>query len=123
MADILQDVDVTDNPILLHCELGTTVGLRASLIKHGQVEEIPFEVVDELKLWNEFAYTRLTCTLEINCAENEDAVKEALQKLRVYVRSLNILHCGFYCIFLYTFCMYSWHQAGLDSTLKTQTST
>lgn len=86
MADILQDVDVTDNPILLHCELGTTVGLRASLIKHGQVEQIPFEVVDEQQLWNEFAYTRLTCTLEINCAESEEAVKEALQKLRVHVR-------------------------------------
>lgn len=91
MADILQDVDVTDNPILLHCELGTTVGLRASLFKHGQLEEIPFEVVDEQQLWNEFVYTRLSCKLEISCAESEQSVKTALQKLRVHVSSCCVL--------------------------------
>lgn len=85
MADILLDVDVTDNPILLHCELGTTVGLRASLFKHGQLEQIPFEVVGEQQLMNEFAYTRLACRLDIDCAEDELSMKKALQTLRVHV--------------------------------------
>lgn len=88
MTDILMDVDVTDNPILLHCELGTTVGLRASLFKHGQLERIPFEEVGEQQLRNEFVYTRLSCRLDIDCAEDEAAVKKALQTLRVHVSNL-----------------------------------
>lgn len=85
LTDILQDIDVTDNPIVLHCELGTTVGLKASLFKHGQLEDIAFEVLEDQRLWNEFIYTRVRCTLEINCAENETAITKALQGLRVYV--------------------------------------
>lgn len=85
LNDILQDIDVTDNPVLLHCDLGTTVGLRASLFKHGQLEDIAFEVLEDQQLWNEFIYTRLRCKLEINCAEDETSMKTALQALRVYV--------------------------------------
>lgn len=86
----MQDIDVTDNPILLHCELGTSVGLRASLFKHGQLEDIAFEVLEEQQLWNDFIYTRLQCTLEINCAEDEASLKKALQVLRIHVRQLNL---------------------------------
>lgn len=85
MPDILRDIDVTDNPILLHCDVGTTRGLRASLFKHGQLEQIAFEVVDEARLRREFVYTRLSCVLEVRCAETEAAVRKAMQALRVKV--------------------------------------
>lgn len=87
LNDILQDVDVTDNPILLHCELGTTVGLRASLFKHGQLEDILFDVMDEEELWTELINARLECNLEVVCNEDEKSVRVSMQNLRKYLAS------------------------------------
>lgn len=80
-------MDVTDNPVLLHCELGTTVGLRASLFKHGQLEDIRFDVMNEEDLWAEFIHARLECNLEVICSEDEKSVKTSMQNLRKHVSS------------------------------------
>ena len=80
-----QDVDVTDNPILLHCKLGTTVDLKASLFVHGQLENIPFEVINEEHIWQEFIHTRLECNLDVVTNDDEKSFKISMQNLRKYV--------------------------------------
>lgn len=86
MFIFIQEVDVTDNPILLQCDLGTTVGLKASLVKHGQLQDIPFEIIEEEQLLNEFIYTRLECNLEVITSEDEKSIKSTMQTLRKGVR-------------------------------------
>lgn len=70
--------------MLLHCEIGTT-NVRASLFKHGQMEDIQFDIIDEETLWNEFIHARVQCNLEVVCAEDEKSVKTSMQNLRKYV--------------------------------------
>lgn len=98
---IVQDVDVTDNPVLLHCELGTTVGLRASLFKHGQLEDISFTVMSEEDLWAEFIHARIQCSLEVICASDVKSVKNSMQNLRKQVRYIFL-----FCLYLRQFYKY-----------------
>lgn len=79
--------------MLLHCELGTTVGLRASLFKHGQIEDIPFDVMYEDELWTEFIHARLECNLEVICSEDEKSVRTSMQNLRKHVRPMRRCLC------------------------------
>lgn len=65
LSEVFKDVDITDNPILLHCELGTLVGMKASVFMHGKLKEIPFEVMNAEKMYEEFCFTRLRCSLSI----------------------------------------------------------
>lgn len=65
LNEILKDVDITDNPILLQCELGTLVGLRASVFIHSKLEEVPYEVMEAEQLYRDFCFTRLKCSLEL----------------------------------------------------------
>ncbi|KAG4066450.1 hypothetical protein HA402_007086 [Bradysia odoriphaga] len=86
LNEIIQDVDVTDNPVLLHCEIGTS-NVRASLFMHGHLEDIQFDIMEEETLWNEFIYARVQCNLEVVCPEDEKSVKASMQNLRKYVAS------------------------------------
>lgn len=65
LSEIFKDVDITDNPILLHCELGTLVGLRASIFMHEKLQDIPYEVMEAEQLYRDFCFTRLKCNLNV----------------------------------------------------------
>ena len=73
LSEILKDVDITDNPILLHCELGTLVGLKASIFMHGKLEQVPYEIMEAEKLYADFCFSRLKCDFSIY-AENTPEV-------------------------------------------------
>ena len=92
LNEILQDVDITDNPILLNCELGTSTGLnlKASLFKHGQLEAIPYEVISEEELYRQFFFVRLQCDLDLLVEENEKSIKDSMLALRKRLASGNV---------------------------------
>ncbi|XP_075159444.1 UFM1 specific peptidase 2 [Haematobia irritans] len=82
LNEIFKDVDITDNPILLHCELGTLVGLKASFLMHGKLEHVPFEVMEEEQLYRDFCFTRLTCSWTIYTEGNALSVRKEMHALR-----------------------------------------
>lgn len=82
LSEIFKDVDITDNPILLHCELGTLVGLKASFLMHGKLEQVPYEVMDEEQLCRDFCFTRLKCSWTIYTEDNALAVRREMHALR-----------------------------------------
>lgn len=69
----------------MHSELESSQGLRASLFKHGQLEDISFEIMSEEELLNDFCYTRIECNLNVMCNEDESSVRTAMQELRKHV--------------------------------------
>ncbi|XP_013116667.1 probable Ufm1-specific protease 2 [Stomoxys calcitrans] len=82
LSEVFKDVDITDNPILLHCELGTLVGLKASFLMHGKLEHVPYEVMDEDQLYRDFCFTRLKCSWTIYTEDNALSVRREMHALR-----------------------------------------
>lgn len=85
MTDILKDIDITDNPILLTCSVGSVEGLKAQLFKHGQFEDIPFEIMEEGELFRDFYIGHLNCMLKIVCEERDHCIRDELSSLRKIV--------------------------------------
>ncbi|XP_065359269.1 probable Ufm1-specific protease 2 [Calliphora vicina] len=82
LSEILKDVDITDNPILLNCELGTLVGLKASFMMHGKLEQVPYEVLEAAEIYRDFCFTRLKCSWTIYTEDNPLAVRKEMHALR-----------------------------------------
>ncbi|XP_055531670.1 probable Ufm1-specific protease 2 [Wyeomyia smithii] len=88
LNEILQDVDITDNPVLLNVEADGEV--KASLFKHGQLEDIAFEVESEIELMRNYVFLRLQCSLELFCEQNEKSVSQSAFTLRKRLASGNV---------------------------------
>ncbi|XP_068148526.1 probable Ufm1-specific protease 2 [Drosophila tropicalis] len=82
LSEVISSVDITDNPILLKCELGTLVGLRASFFVHGKLEDVPYEVMEAEQLYNDFCFTRLQCGFNLQTAETPEALSREMHVLR-----------------------------------------
>ncbi|XP_058840260.1 probable Ufm1-specific protease 2 [Topomyia yanbarensis] len=88
LSEILQDVDITDNPVLLNCDADGEV--KASLFKHSQLEAISYEVVSEADLFRDYMFLRLQCSLELFCEQNEKSISLSLFTLRKRLASGNV---------------------------------
>ncbi|XP_017100416.2 probable Ufm1-specific protease 2 [Drosophila bipectinata] len=82
LNEVIKSVDITDNPILLQCQLGTLVGLRASFFVHGKLEEAQYEVMEAEQLYNDFCFTRLKCGYFLQTAATPEAVAREMHVLR-----------------------------------------
>lgn len=82
LTEIFKDVDITDNPILLNCELGTLVDLKASFLMHGKLEQVPYEVLQSEEICRDFCFTRLKCSWTIYTENNPLAVRKEIHALR-----------------------------------------
>uniref|UniRef100_A0A0K8TSP7 Probable Ufm1-specific protease 2 n=1 Tax=Tabanus bromius TaxID=304241 RepID=A0A0K8TSP7_TABBR len=82
ISKVIQDVDITDNPILLQCELGTLVDLKASLFMHGKLQQISYEVISEEELYADFCFARVQCGFNFLTEEDSDRVAKNMQRLR-----------------------------------------
>ncbi|ALC44715.1 CG16979 [Drosophila busckii] len=82
MSEIISSVDITDNPILLQCQLGTVVGLRAAFFVHGKLEDVPYEVMEAAQLYNDFCFTKLKCGFYLHTSPTPEAIAKELQSLR-----------------------------------------
>lgn len=82
LTEIFKDVDITDNPILLNCELGTLVGLKASFLMHGKLEQVPYEVMEAEQLYRDFCFTRIKCSWTIYTEKNPTSLRREMYLLR-----------------------------------------
>ncbi|KAL5289901.1 UFSP2 family protein [Megaselia abdita] len=82
IGEILKDCEITDNPILLHCNLGSIIGMKSSIFVHGKLESIPFEVMEPTDIYNEFCFSRVCCNFNIYTEETIDSIKSNIQTLR-----------------------------------------
>jgi hypothetical protein len=78
----LQDVHITDNPVLLLYQLGNPSGLKAQIYVHENLAGTMYEVVNETDLWMQFIHLRLQTRLPLICELQADAISEALLLLR-----------------------------------------
>lgn len=75
-----QDIDVTDNPLLLKCGIGGT-DLQSYFYIHQKLEEAGnLEVLTELEIWQQFAYIRIEASFPI--ITRKDGLVDALQEAR-----------------------------------------
>lgn len=82
LNEIISSVDITDNPILLQCQLGTLVGLQASFFIHGKLENVPYEVMEAPQLYNDFCFTRLKCGFFLHTLPTPEAIAKEMHTLR-----------------------------------------
>jgi hypothetical protein len=78
----LQDVHITDNPVLLLYQLGNPSGLKAQFYVHENLTDTTYEVVNETDLWMQFIHLRLQARLPLICELQADAIREALLLLQ-----------------------------------------
>ncbi|XP_077293156.1 UFM1 specific peptidase 2 isoform X2 [Arctopsyche grandis] len=79
IRSILQNVDATDNPLILTSNQGC---FKAHFLIHDRLEETQYEVVSEEDLWKQFIHIRLKTTLPLFCEVTSNGVKEAIQSKR-----------------------------------------
>lgn len=82
LKEILTDVDITDNPILLHYNAGQ---IKASLFIHEKLQDIDFEVMSIDDLHTEFFFVRIQCELSAVCDVSEQSIKESLFGVRIHL--------------------------------------
>ncbi|GLH15251.1 Probable Ufm1-specific protease 2 [Gryllus bimaculatus] len=99
---ILEDVDVTDNPLLMMYSLGSdgTSELHTYFYVHDKLVETPYDVVNEATLWQEFIHVRLCSRLPLVCDLEHNAIKDAIQSLHKKVASGTVAFCFLKSIFL-----------------------
>lgn len=84
LKEILKDVDITDNPILLHYTDGI---VKASLYVHEKLQDIDYEIMSVEDMHREFFFVRIQCALSVMCDSTEKSIKESLLNLRKSVSS------------------------------------
>ncbi|XP_046747991.1 ufm1-specific protease 2 [Diprion similis] len=87
----LKEIDVTDNPLLLKCGIRGTE-LQSYFYIHQKLEKAgSLEVLNELDIWQQFAYIRLEASFPI--VTRKDGLLEAIQEARKNIASGKV---GFY---------------------------
>ncbi|KAH8396526.1 hypothetical protein KR215_000268, partial [Drosophila sulfurigaster] len=82
LNQVISSVDITDNPIVLQCQLGTLVGMKASFRVHGKLEHVPYEVMEAPQLFNDFCFTRLKCGFFLHTLPTPEAIAREMHVLR-----------------------------------------
>ncbi|XP_069680582.1 ufm1-specific protease 2 isoform X2 [Periplaneta americana] len=82
LESLQQDVQITDNPLLLRYELGNPAGLKTQFCVHENLKDTSYEVVNESDLWSQFIYVRLQTKIPLTCELQTDALSEAMLLLR-----------------------------------------
>lgn len=83
MGEILNNVDITDNPILLKCQQkDDEFELKALQWKNGRPEDIEYEILTEEMIYQQFIMTRLLGYIEIAAEANEMSIKHEFQTIR-----------------------------------------
>jgi hypothetical protein len=93
MKEILNDVDITDNPILLKCSIEneSEIQIKAALYHNDKLEEIDYQVVEESTIYKEFFVARLLGYLEVASELQEAAIRRSMTNIRKKLASGNVL--------------------------------
>lgn len=85
MKEILQDVDITDNPLVMI--VNEEKLMKAHFLVHDKFEETKYEVLSAEDLWKQFLYVRLCTVLPLTCEATINGVKNVLQNKRKKIAS------------------------------------
>lgn len=86
LTEILDSVDVTDNPVLITCDAGCE-NFKTAVFKNNKLEEdVPYEIVSEEELAEILYYVRVRANFEIKLKwKDTDSIKQSLLNLRKFV--------------------------------------
>ncbi|CAH0628839.1 unnamed protein product [Chrysodeixis includens] len=85
MKEILQDVDVTDNPLVMI--VNEKKEMKAHFLVHDKFEETKYEVLSSDEMWKQFLHVRLNTILPLSCEATMSGVKNVLQNKRKKIAS------------------------------------
>jgi hypothetical protein len=93
----LQNVHITDNPLLLLYQMGSPTGMKAQFYVHENLKDTTYEVVNETDLWTQFIHVRLQTRLPLTGELQTDAISEAFlllqKKVGICILCLGNCHC------------------------------
>lgn len=84
MVLLFQDVDITDNPLVIL--MNESKELKAHFLVHDKFEETNYEVLSAEELWRQFLHVRLNTVLPLICEATINGVKNMMQTKRKKVR-------------------------------------
>lgn len=85
MKEILQDVDITDNPLVMI--INKKKEMKAHFLVHDKFEETKYEVLSADDMWKQFIHVRLNTVLPLSCEATISGVKNVLQSKRKKIAS------------------------------------
>ncbi|XP_075972965.1 UFM1 specific peptidase 2 [Anticarsia gemmatalis] len=85
MKEILQDVDITDNPLVMI--VNEKKEMKAHFLVHDKFEETKYEVLSADDMWKQFVHVRLNTVLPLSCEATISGVKNVLQTKRKKIAS------------------------------------
>ncbi|CAB3228369.1 unnamed protein product [Arctia plantaginis] len=85
MKEILQDVDITDNPLVMI--VNEKKEMKAHFLVHDKFEETKYEVLNSEDMWKQFVHVRLNTVLPLSCEATTSGVKNILQNKRKKIAS------------------------------------
>ncbi|XP_047522798.1 ufm1-specific protease 2 [Pieris napi] len=83
--EILQDVDITDNPLFLIIDKDKAI--KAHFLIHEKFEETSYDVFENEDIWKQFLHIRLNTILPLSCEATLFGVKNVLQSKRKKIAS------------------------------------
>uniref|UniRef100_A0A2A4JZR1 Probable Ufm1-specific protease 2 n=1 Tax=Heliothis virescens TaxID=7102 RepID=A0A2A4JZR1_HELVI len=85
MKEILQDVDITDNPLVMI--VNERKEMKTHFLVHDKFEETKYEVLSSEDMWKQFLHVRLNTILPLSCEATISGVKNILQNKRKKIAS------------------------------------
>ncbi|KAM3967989.1 UFM1 specific peptidase 2 [Aphomia sociella] len=85
LKDILQDVDITDNPLVII--INNRKDMKAHFLVHDKFEETKYEVLSNDELCKQFLHVRLNTVLPLSCEATFSGVKNIMQNKRKKIAS------------------------------------
>ncbi|KAG8229791.1 hypothetical protein J437_LFUL005872 [Ladona fulva] len=82
MENLLQDISVTDNPLILKCRIGDPDSLKAECLISEVFTDTPFEIVTESELLESFILVRLKASLPLHSEFTPEHVRNSVENLR-----------------------------------------
>ncbi|KAJ0179372.1 hypothetical protein K1T71_005084 [Dendrolimus kikuchii] len=85
MKEILQDVDITDNPLVMI--VNEQKDMKAHFLVHDKFEETKYDILSSEELWKQFLHVRLCTVLPLTCEATINGVKNVMQNKRKKIAS------------------------------------
>lgn len=83
----LEEVDVTDNPVVIHVALNNSSSVKLYFYTNNRLEEANIETVNSLYINSYFLHARVKAQLKLSCEFSETAIKDAFLDLRKQIAS------------------------------------
>lgn len=83
----LEEVDVTDNPVVIHVALNNSSSVKMYFYTNNRLEEANIETVNNPYINSHFLHARVKAQVKLGCEFSEIAIKDAFLDLRKQIAS------------------------------------